>query len=108
MFEQLGVDWLWDAVSALPRQTRWQNQARSALRDDLQLALRSLTDEVLRAGDRYDAPNVLMITWAEADRRAIERTARVLSDVRTAGVIDVTTLTVAVRQLRNLVAISAV
>ncbi len=108
VFEQLGVDWLWDAVSALPRQTRWQNQARSALRDDLQLALRSLTDEVLRAGDRYDAPNVLMITWAEADRRAIERTARVLSDVRTAGVIDVTTLTVAVRQLRNLVAISAV
>ena len=108
VFEHLGLDWLWDAVANLPRQTRWQNQARSALRDDLQLALRSLTDEVLRAGDRYDAPNVLMITWEDADRRAIERTARVLSDIRTAGVVDVTTLTVAVRQLRNLVAISAV
>ena len=105
MFEQLGLDWLWDAVGALPRQTRWQNQARSALRDDLLGALRGLTDEVLRAGDRYDAPTVLMIGWVTSDRRAIDRTARVLNDIRTAGTFDVTTLTVAVRQLRNLVAI---
>ena len=105
VFEQLGLDWLWDAVGNLPRQTRWQNQARSALRDDLLGALRGLTDEVLRSGDRYDVPHVLMIGWVAADKRAIERTARVLTDIRTAGVFDVTTLTVAVRQLRNLVAI---
>ena len=79
--------------------------ARKLLRDDLLGALRGLTDEVLRSGDRYDVPNVLMIGWVAADKRAIERTARVLTDIRTAGVFDVTTLTVAVRQLRNLVAI---
>ncbi len=105
VFEQLGIDWLWDAVSGLPRQTRWQNQARSAVRDDLLGALAGLTDEVLRSGDRYDAPNVLMMGWATADRRAIERTSRVLTDVRAAGALDVTTLTVAVRSMRNLVAI---
>ena len=103
VFEQLGLGWLWDAVSALPRQTRWQSQARSALRDDLLGALRALTDEVLRVGDRYDVPAVLVIGWVDADRRAIDRASRVLTDIRTAGTFDVTTLTVAVRQLRNLV-----
>jgi len=103
VFERLELDWLWQHIGALARQSRWQNQARSSLRDDLLGALRSLSDTVLRAGDAFDAPNVLVTSWYNADRRVIDRAAAVLSDLRAGNVYDVTTLTVAVRQLRNLV-----
>ena len=102
VFERLDVEWLWTRIGDLSRQGRWQRQARSALVDDLLGALRSLTDVVLRAGDRFDAPNVLLISWADTDGRVIERVGRVLADIRAGGVFDVTTLTAAVRQLRGL------
>ncbi len=47
MFDALDLGWLWDAVGALPRNDRWQTQARSALRDDLMSALSDLADDAL-------------------------------------------------------------
>ena len=108
VFEQLDLEWLWGQIGRLPRAGRWQNQARSSLRDDLLGALRSLTDTVLRAGDAFDAPNVLVTSWTQADRRTIDRASGVLSQLHAATTHDVTSLTAAVRQLRNLVATTSV
>ncbi len=99
VFDRLDLGWLWERVGALPRQTRWMNQARSAVRDDLTDALRSLTEGVLRFGDSLDEPTVLVLGWVQAEARAVERTADLLADVRAAGVFDLASLTVAVHQL---------
>jgi glutamate dehydrogenase len=99
LFDRLDLGWLWDRVGALGRQTRWTNQARSAIRDDLMDALRSLTDGVLRTGDALDAPDVLVLGWANSEARLLRRTLQLLTDVRAAGTFDLASLTVAVHQL---------
>ncbi len=94
VFERLDVAWLWDAIGALPRSDRWQTQARAALRDDLMAVLADLTDDVAGLGTLVD--------WMALNGRVVERTARMLTEIRRAGTFDVTTLSVAMRQLRNL------
>ncbi|MEO6122483.1 MAG: NAD-glutamate dehydrogenase domain-containing protein, partial [Ilumatobacteraceae bacterium] len=96
LFEQLDVLWLWDGIGALPRSTRWETQARSALRDDLLSGLSELAEEVLRSGGSVDS-------WLAANDRSVARVASLFNDVRRTDTFDITTLTVGLRQLHNLV-----
>ncbi len=94
VFDVLDLSWLWDAVGGLPRSTRWQTQARSALRDDLIGALSDLIGDALLAGSVPD--------WQDGNERMISRMMAMFTELRRVDVHDVTTLSVAVRQLRNL------
>jgi glutamate dehydrogenase len=98
MFDALDLGWLWDAVGALPRNDRWQTQARSALRDDLMSALANLADEALYVGSARD--------WTSANERVVARVMAMFTEIRRADAYDLTTLSVALRQLRNLVLIT--
>ncbi|MCX6520988.1 MAG: NAD-glutamate dehydrogenase [Actinobacteria bacterium] len=98
MFEAVDVGWLWDAVGALPRSNRWQTQARSALRDDLLAALADLTDDAVGTGGLGSVE-----AWKAANERVLGRAAAMFTEIRRAESYDVTTLSVALRQLRNLV-----
>ena len=95
LFEALDVLWLWEGIGGLPRSTRWETQARSALRDDLLMGLADLTDDVLRAGGEVDA-------WLVGNERSVARVTAIFNDVRRSDTFDITTLTVGLRQLRNL------
>ncbi|MDQ1423791.1 MAG: glutamate dehydrogenase, partial [Acidimicrobiaceae bacterium] len=103
LFHRLGLEWLWDRVGQLPRNDRWQTYARAALRDDLLSEMRHLTDDALRAGDVFTSPTELIQTWMTANQRSVERIERIFSDIANSGVFDLTTLSVALRQLRNVV-----
>ena len=94
VFDVLDLTWVWDAVGRLPRSTRWQTQARSALRDDLVGALADLAEDALQAGSVPD--------WQATNDRMINRTMAMFTELRRVDAHDVTTLSVAVRQLRNL------
>ncbi len=96
LFERLEVTWLWNAIGGLPRIDRWQTHARAALRDDLLAVVADLVADVLAHGGETD-------DWAASNRRAVERATSVFAEIRRGGRYDLTTLTVAVRQLRNLV-----
>lgn len=96
VFDRLDLTWLWDAVGTLPRSDRWQTQARGALRDDLMTTLAELTASVLNGGSGTVSP------WIAANERAVQRVAALLTQVRRADSFDVTNLSVALRQLRNL------
>jgi glutamate dehydrogenase len=89
---------LWDAVGALPRNDRWQTQARSALRDDLMNALANLADDALYVGGAGE--------WITANERIVARAMAMFTEIRRADAYDLTTLSVALRQLRNLVLIT--
>ena len=103
LFHRLGLEWLWDRVGQLPRNDRWQTYARAALRDDLLGELRHLSDDALRAGDMFTPPADLIDRWVAANQRSVERIERIFSDIGNSGVFDLTTLSVALRQLRNVV-----
>ncbi len=68
--------------------------ARAALRDDLYSLHRALTAEVLRSGADVEG-------WVEGNPAA-ERCLQTLGDIRGGGTFDLTTLPVAVREVRNL------
>jgi glutamate dehydrogenase len=94
VFDAVDAGWLWDAIGALPRSNRWQSQARSALRDDLLAVLAELTADAMQLGSVSD--------WSATNDRVIARAATMFTEIRRADAFDITTLTVAVRQLRNL------
>jgi len=96
VFDRLDLMWLWDAVGTLPRSDRWQTQARGALRDDLMSTLAQLAASVLNGGGGT------VDSWIGANERAVQRLAALLTQVRRADTFDVTNLSVALRQLRNL------
>jgi glutamate dehydrogenase len=94
MFDTVEVGWLWEAIGALPRSDRWQTQARSALRDDLLAVLADLTADARALGS--------VASWRTANERAIARTGAMFTEIRRAERFDITVLSVALRQLRNL------
>ncbi len=96
MFEAFDLVWLWEAIGALPRSDRWQTQARSALRDDLLSVLASLTRSVLRTADGSPAD------WIATNQRSVGKAIAMHMEIRRAESFDLTTLSVALRQLRNL------
>jgi glutamate dehydrogenase len=106
--DRLKLHWLRDHIEALPRDNRWRTLARAALRDDLygqQAALtaeilRSVPDEELSALERINA-------WVETNPEQVERTLQVLADINSSGSFDLSTLSVALREMRNLLTSSS-
>jgi glutamate dehydrogenase len=96
VFDAFDLGWLWNGVGALPRSDRWQEQARSALRDDLMTVLAELTRNVMRSGGGSPSD------WIAANERAVGRAIAMHNEIRRAETFDLTTLSVALRQLRNL------
>ncbi len=95
-FDAFDLGWLWDGVGNLPRSDRWQEQARSALRDDLLVVTAELTRNAIRSTGGSPA------SWIESNERAVGRALAMHTEIRRAESSDLTTLSVALRQLRNL------
>jgi glutamate dehydrogenase len=100
---RLELDRLRDRIVELPRKNRWEALARAALRDDLYSLHRALTQEVLSANRSAAESETAIETWMEANATALERYLRMLSDIKSAGLYDTTTLPVALREMRNLI-----
>ncbi|MFT6761494.1 MAG: glutamate dehydrogenase [Candidatus Aldehydirespiratoraceae bacterium] len=96
VLEAFDIGWLWDGIGALPRSDRWQTQARSSMRDDLMNVIAELTRGVMRSG--HDSPE----KWIVANQRAVDRTVAMHQEIRRAEGFNLTTLSVALRQVRNL------
>jgi glutamate dehydrogenase len=98
--DRLDLHVLHERISALPRQERWEALARRALWEDLHEERRALTADVLKSdgagGDRVGA-------WIMRNEVAVERCLQVLADVKAGGSFDLATLSVAVREIRNLI-----
>ena len=99
--ERLHLDRLRDRVNALPRLDRWQTGARSALRDELAAERRGLTADVL-AGATGASPAEQIEQWAARNTVALTRYVEVIDEIEAGSNFDLTTLSVAVRELREL------
>jgi glutamate dehydrogenase len=98
---RLGLHWVHERIVDLPREDRWQAMARAALRDDLYTIHRELTAEVLRSGPRLEEPGDRVAGWIEAHRDS-GRCMQTLADIAAGRTFDITTLSVAVREVREL------
>jgi glutamate dehydrogenase len=100
--DRLRFHWLRRRVGDLPRDDRWRTLARAALRDDLDALQATLTAEILRDTPEGTLVHERVEEWAEANGASVERALRVLTDVEAAGAYDISTLSVALREIRNL------
>jgi glutamate dehydrogenase len=89
-------------ISALPREERWEALARRALWEDLHGEHRALTIDVLRQSEAGPAAERLS-AWIAHNAAAVERCVQVLADVKAGAAADLATLSVAVREIRNLI-----
>ncbi len=101
--DRLHLNWLRDRILALPRDQRWSTLARLTLRGDLYQAHRQLTQMVSVARQPPMVTLECVDRWMSAHAEAIARYEQVISEVRSLGNFDVTTLLVVSREVRNLI-----
>lgn len=99
---RLQLQWLRDQITALPRDNRWQTLARAALRDELYTVHAALAREALQAGEPSADAEARVDAWQARNRAPAERTRQVLSDIELGGLSSLETLSVALREVRNL------
>jgi glutamate dehydrogenase len=105
--DRLKLHWLRHHVEALPRDNRWRALARAALRDDLYGQHAELNAEILRATPDDLPPAERIDAWVDAHRGSVERVLQVLTDINASGAFDLATLSVALREIRNLITSSS-
>jgi glutamate dehydrogenase len=105
--DRLRIHWLRNHVEALPRENRWQTLARAALRDDLYSQQAELTAEILRSTVDDLPPAERIEAWVNANWEPVERTLQVLTDINASGAFGLATLSVALREIRNLITSSS-
>ena len=104
---RLDLQWLRDEITALPRDNRWQTLARAALRDELYAVHSALASEALQSGPPEADPEACVEAWYAAHGIGVERALQVISDIRMGGLANIETLSVALREVRNLIRSSA-
>ena len=77
--------------------------ARAALRDDLFTLHRELTDDVLREAPAAGTLDERLGAWMDANRATLDRSLGIIDDIRAGGTYDLTTLPVALREVRALI-----
>lgn len=99
---RLGLPELRDQIAALPADQHWQGLARSAMLDDLASLQCAITGEALNGLDESVSSDKLVAVWQSRNQRAIERTQQLLAELKNAPAMDVSMLSVALRELRHL------
>ncbi len=99
--EKLNLPRLRQLVSKLPSEGYWQGLAKGALLDDLAALQRSLAADAVRERAAADGASPLD-AWARRNDGALERAQRLLTELADARNADLAMLSVALRELRNL------
>ena len=100
---RLGLPWLRERIAALPADAHWQMLARGAMHDDLSGLQRTITASVLASGGDIGDATELITAWRERNARAIDRAQQLLAELHATASADAAMLSVALRELRNLV-----
>jgi glutamate dehydrogenase len=100
--ERLNFSWLHKQIGALPADSHWRALAKAALRDELSGLQRELTRVVLKLSPQESVPDALIKEWEAKNKSALDRSRQVLADLQSVGKLDLSMLSVALRELRNL------
>jgi glutamate dehydrogenase len=99
---RLALDWLRDRAVDLPRDDRWQALSRRALLEDLDAEHRRVTNLILTNTDPGFEPAHAFDVWVGTAQARVDRFLELLEEIRTHGVYDLATLSVALREIRAL------
>jgi len=100
--EKLGIYWLHVCAEDLKVEDRWQATARGKLRDDFFRMRRELAEQILRKRGKRDVP-AAVDKWLEDRSVQVERFTNMIEEMKLRSEIDFATLSVAARELRDLI-----
>ena len=101
--EKLGLYWLHVAAEDLSVGDRWHAIARGKLRDEFFLMRRELAIQILRMRGKRDLTSAADL-WLSERKERVERFKDMLEEMKIRSEIDFATLSVAARELRDLIA----
>ncbi|HEY0826158.1 MAG TPA: NAD-glutamate dehydrogenase [Ramlibacter sp.] len=99
--QRLGLERMRQQIDLLPADSYWHSLAKLALNDDLADLQRSIALEALGHGE--GEPGDVLDRWERGNRQALERAQRLLAELQDTPGSDLAMLSVALRELRNLV-----
>ena len=99
--ERLGLERMRQQVELLPAESYWQGMAKLALGDDVDDLQRSIALEAITR--QQGEPRAILERWEQDNRQALERAQRLLSELQETPAGDLAMLSVALRELRNLI-----
>ncbi|WP_422627497.1 NAD-glutamate dehydrogenase domain-containing protein [Rhodococcus sp. (in: high G+C Gram-positive bacteria)] len=105
--ERVGLVPLLNGVSALGKASRWDALARLSLRDELYDSVRALTLDVLASAVAGDDTDRMIEEWEEHNESRLRRARNTLAEIAASDQHDLAAITVASRQLRNMVRTTA-
>ncbi|MFC7756322.1 NAD-glutamate dehydrogenase [Tsukamurella soli] len=91
------------AVTELPREGRWGEMARLALRDDVYGAVRRLAVVVLEMTDPEDTTDEKIAEWEARNANRLGRVRGLLTEILDQAIENESSLSVATRALRSLI-----
>ena len=100
--DQFYVDEMLTAITKLPRDDRWTTLARAAVRHDVYAALSAITTSVLRGTDDSLSADERMAAWTAGNAERVERARSTVRAALDREVVDLATLSVALRVMRGL------
>lgn len=98
----LELDWFREQIISYPVKSRWDAQARVTFKDDLDHLQRELTIVALVAARRKSVQDKIEL-WIEKNSDLLERWRVVVANIRSAKVIDLVMISVALRELLAIV-----
>ncbi len=104
--DQLELNWLRDRILDLPRDSQWSSLARLTLRGDLYTDHRALTTQLI-VDCADDDSDDLVARWIRRYEVQVGYYRETIAAIRAVGAADLTTLLVAAREVRNLIAHTA-
>jgi glutamate dehydrogenase len=96
------IDEMLTGVTLLPRDDRWSTLARAAMRHDVYAALSAITTSVLRNTEDSLGADERADQWAAANSERVERARTTVRAGLDRDVVDLATLSVALRVMRTL------
>jgi glutamate dehydrogenase len=99
---KLEFSWLRKQIGALPADSHWQTLAKAGLLDDVSGLQGELAALVLKLSPQVKEPDRIIKEWEAHNKSGLGRARQVLVDLQSAGNLDLSMLSVALRELKNL------
>lgn len=104
--ERLQLHWIRNAISETVVRTHWNHLATLNMRNDLHANQRNLTELILQSVTNKRHTNKAIQLWEEHHREALQRYDMVVKELNALRTLDFPTISVAVSEVRRLVALT--
>jgi len=99
----LGLYWLRQSIRKLPADDMWERRAKAGLGDEVDNALRTITQEVIQSSIEINDLEKRLAHWQELNQDNINHYHSTFGEIKAETELSLSMVSVAIRELRNLI-----